>query len=51
MVIARAEMKYSKERCRLQAFISIALYTAIRSYDEQAFDNTSEENEEKKLYR
>ena len=27
-----------------------AMYTAIRSYDEQAFDNMSEESEEKKLY-
>ena len=28
-------------------FISIAIYPAIRSYDEQAFDNMSEESEKK----
>ena len=28
-----------------------ATYTAIHSYDEQAFDNMSEESEKKKLYR
>ena len=27
-----------------------AMYTTIRSYDEQAFDNMSEESENKKLY-
>ena len=28
-----------------------AMYTAIHSYYEQAFNNMSEESEEKKLYR
>ena len=28
-----------------------AMYTTIRSYDEQAFDNMSEESEKNKLYR
>ena len=27
-----------------------AMYTAIRSYDEQAFDNMSKESEKKQLY-
>ena len=35
----------SHERWRLQVFISIAVYPAIRNYDEQAFDNMSEESE------
>ena len=35
----------SYERCRLRMFINIAMYPAIRSYDEQAFDNVSEESE------
>ena len=41
-------MKYSHKRWCLRAFLSIALYPAIRSYDEQAFDNTSEESGKKK---
>ena len=44
-------MKYSHERWRLQVFISTAIYPAICSYDEQAFQNMSEESEKKKLYR
>ena len=37
---------------RLRAFISIAMYPASRSYDEQAFDNNmNEESEKKKLHR
>ena len=35
----------SHERWCLRMFISIAMYPAIRSYDEQAFDNMSEESE------
>ena len=46
-----AEMKFSHERWRLQAFISMAMYPAIRSYDEQAFNNMSEESEKQQLYR
>ena len=37
-------MKYSHERWCLQAFISTVIYPAIHSYDEQAFDNMSEES-------
>ena len=35
----------SHERWRLRAFISIAIYPAICSYDEQALDSMSEESE------
>ena len=35
----------SHECWRLRTFISIAVYPAIRIYDEQAFRNMSEENE------
>ena len=45
--MACAEMKYSHECWHLQVFISITMYPAIRSYDEQAFDNMSEESEKK----
>ena len=48
MVIACAEMKCSNERWHLRAFISIAMYPAIRSYGEQVFDNMSEESEKNK---
>ena len=47
--MACAEMKYSHERWCLQAFISIVMDPAIRSYDGQAFENTSEESEKKTL--
>ena len=43
-----AETKQSHECWNLLAFIIIAMYTAIRSYDEQAFNNMSEESEKKK---
>ena len=46
-----AQMKESHQCWCLQAFISIVIYPAIRSYDEQAFDNMSEESEKKKVYR
>ena len=46
--MARAEMKYSHECWHLWAFVSIAMYPAIRSSDEQAFDNMSEESGKKK---
>ena len=36
---------YSDEHWCLQAFISIAMFPAIRRYDDQAFDNMSEESE------
>ena len=42
-------MKQSHECWHLRMFISIAIYSAIRSYDEQAFDNMSEESEKKTL--
>ena len=48
-VVASVEMKYSHEHWRLQAFITIVMYLAIRRYDDQAFDDMSKENE-KKLY-
>ena len=35
MEIACAEMKFNNERRRSWAFISIAIYPTIRSYDEQ----------------
>ena len=40
-------MKQSHEHWRLWAFISIAMYPAICSYDEQAFDKMSEESGKK----
>jgi len=40
-------MKQSHECWRLRAFISIAIFPALRSYDEQAFDNMSEKSEKK----
>ena len=46
-----AETKQSHERWNLLAFIIIEMYTAIRSYDEQALNNMSEESEKKNLYR
>ena len=42
-----AETKQSHKRWNLLPFIIIAMYTAIRSYDEQAFDNMSDESEKK----
>ena len=40
-------MKTNNERWRLRAFISIAMYPAISSCDEQVFDNMNEESEKK----
>ena len=45
------EMKERHKRWYLQVLICIAMYPVIRSYDEQAFDNMSEESEKQKLYR
>ena len=42
-----AEMKYSRKCWPLWAFISIAMYPVIRSYDEQGLDNMSEESVKK----
>ena len=47
-VIAFAKMKESHKHWRLQAFISIAMYPAIRSYDDNTFDDMSEESGKKK---
>jgi len=43
--MACAEMESTDERWRLQAFISIATYSEIHMYDEQAFNNMREESE------
>ena len=41
------QIKWSHECWRLKSFISTVIYPAIRSYDEQVFDNMSEESEKK----
>ena len=41
--MCRNEIK--PQTVRLQVFISIAMYPAIRQYDEQTFDDMSEESE------
>ena len=47
--MACVEMKSSHIFWRLQAFISIAMYPAIRRYDYRAFDDISEESAKKTL--
>ena len=45
--MCRNEIK--PQTVRLQVFISIAMYPAIRQYDEQTFDDMSKESEKKTL--
>ena len=49
--MACVEMKESHERWHLQVFISIAMYPANRSYNEQGFNIMSEENEKKTIVK
>ena len=44
-LIACVEMKQSPEHWGRRAFISIVMYIAIHRYDDQAFDDMSEESE------
>ena len=47
--MACAEIKQSHESWRLWAFVSIAMYPAIHTYDDQAIDDMSKESEKKTI--